>query len=110
MKNIIAIFIIFSAFSCSKKSLYVLEKNQPIVDLPTNPQFYHSKNALNSALEKQNRETIYLWNEQSITKGEFQEMMKKNNTVKTFDVIKDSTAIEKMGYSFKEIKNVIILK
>lgn len=109
MRYIIAIFIILSAFSCSKKSLYVLEKNQPILDLPTNPQFYQSSKAVNSALEKQNRETVYLWNEKSISKEEFQEMM-ENNTVKTFDVIKDSAEIAKIGFNFKEIKNVIKLK
>lgn len=89
--------------------MYVLEKNQPIVDLPTNPQFYQSKNALHSASEKQDRETIYLYNEKSISKEEFQEMVEKN-TVKTFDVNKDSAEIEKMGYNAKDIKNVIILK
>ena len=89
--------------------MYVLEKNQPIVDLPTNPQFYQSKNALNSASAKQDRETIYLYNEKSISKEKFQEMVEKN-TVKTFDVIKDSAEIEKMGYNPKDIKNVIILK
>ena len=77
MKNIIAVFIILTAFSCSKKSMYVLEKNQPIVDLPTNPQFYQSKKALHSASAKQDRETIYLYNEKSISKEEFQEMVKK---------------------------------
>ena len=89
--------------------MYVLEKNQPIVDLPTNPQFYQSKNSLHSASAKQDRETIYLYNEKSISKQEFQEMMEKN-TVKTFDVIKDSAEIEKMGYNPKDIKNVILLK
>ena len=89
--------------------MYVLEKNQPIVDLPTNPQFYQSKNSLHSASAKQDRETIYLYNEKSISKQEFQEMVEKN-TVKTFDVIKDSAEIEKMGYNPKDIKNVIILK
>ncbi len=89
--------------------MYVLEKNQPIVDLPTNPQFYQSKNSLHSASAKQDRETIYLYNEKSISKQEFQEMVEKN-TVKTFDVIKDSAEIEKMGYNPKDIKNVILLK
>lgn len=89
--------------------MYVLEKNQPIVDLPTNPQFYQSENALHSASAKQDRETIYVYNEKSISKQEFQEMVEKN-TVKTFDVIKDSAEIEKMGYNPKDIKNVIILK
>ena len=107
MKNIIWIAFLLVAFSCGKKSLYVLDKNQPIVDLPTNSEFYSQRKTFDAALERQDKETKYLFKNKETTKDDFLKSL-KNKSANTMRIVIDQSEIEKMGYDYTKIKKVFL--
>ncbi|MFC6266844.1 hypothetical protein [Frigoriflavimonas asaccharolytica] len=109
MKNIIWIAFLLVSISCSKKSLYVLDKNQPIVDLPTNPEFYNKMKSFNASMERQEKQTIYLFKNKEIKKNDIQKLF-ENKKVNLMEMEVDSKKIENLGFDSSKVKKVYIFK
>ena len=108
MKYFVLIFSTFLIYSCSKKSLYVLDKNQPIVDLPTDPQYYKTTRALEGSLKKRDKQTGFVFNKKPISKEKFTVFL-NDKTLRSIRVTKDSAEIKNYGFSFAEKKQLYII-
>ncbi|OPC54855.1 hypothetical protein DSC47_09280 [Elizabethkingia miricola] len=95
--------LFISFYSCTTKI-----KNQPVVDYYSpSKDFYNSISNGQRIYEQQNKNTLVLINNKKRNLSDFHSEINKNK-IKGFNVITDSTEIARLGYSYNNIKNIII--
>lgn len=95
------LFILF--YSCTTNI-----KNQAVVDYYSpSKDFYNNISNGQRIYKQQNENTLVLINNKKRNLSDFHSAVNKNK-IKGFNVITDSTEIAQLGYSYKNIKNIIV--
>lgn len=101
--TIILIFLAVALSSCTAKNPYSLEKNQEIIDY-TDASIEASRRLSNS-----NDQTIFVYKNNKISRQRFHKLA-KNKKVKSLESITDKSKIEEMGFSFADVKRIILIQ
>ena len=87
--------------NCSKKS------SQPVVDYSIDYEQNHRMLDLNHAARKQKQQTVVVLDGKVSDLVDLKRLTTQDK-IKSFNVIKDSTEIKKLNYSYNKVKTVII--
>lgn len=102
MKKVYIVFFgAILVFSCNKKI------SQPIVDYSTDYATNDRMLSMAASLNKQKQQTLILIDNKQSDFNKLQALIDKKR-IKNLVIIKDSTEIQKLKYSYHKVKTVII--
>lgn len=109
MKHSLAIGLILLLCSCTTSQVYKLDPKAPIIDHSTNYEENDRMLSASAELKKWDEQTLVLVNNKVSTLEKFRELMTKGK-IKDVKVINDKEEIEKLKYSYKDVKAIIMAK
>ncbi|ASW73771.1 hypothetical protein IQ37_06565 [Chryseobacterium piperi] len=101
MKKVYIVFFAILVFSCNNKI------SQPIVDYSTDYTTNDRMLSMAASLNKQKQQTLILIDNKQSDFNKLQSLIDKKR-IKNLVIIKDSTEIQKLNYSYDKVKTIIV--
>ncbi len=107
MKNFF-FFLALILISCNtSKKTYKPVTTGPIVDNNQPYQYHKNRLELSNSVKKQYEQTVILLNGKEIGYDKFSQLL-KNKKINSIESIFDKDKIENLGYSYKQVKRVLL--
>lgn len=107
MKNLLICFCLV-ILACNKKITKPVIISEPIVDYNQSYESNDNLLKLKSSMKKEEEQTIVLLKNRLINFDQFYRLLNKRK-VKTVKTITDSSKISELGYSYNNVKKIIIV-
>lgn len=107
MKNFLFLLALILISCNTSKRTYKLENTGRIVDNNQPYEYHEIRLQLNNSVKKQYEQTVILLNRQEIGYEKFSQLL-KNKKINSIESILDKNKIENLGYSYKQVKRVLL--